>query len=426
MNPLRLTPAKLAGSIRVPSSKSIAHRVLIAAWLAAGRDMAEAGRRTGLESSLSDDIAATWRCLAALEDDAPEPRILDCGESGSTLRFLIPLAAALGTAARFVGRGRLPQRPIAAYRETFVNQRIRLTQSGFDCLPLELDGRLRAGHFGIVGDVSSQYITGLLFALPLLDGDSTLELETPLASAAYVDLTLGTLCDFGIVIRPDPTLGSCGGWRIPGGQSYRFPAKLQVEPDFSQAAFWLVARHLGHEVTVADLPVESHQGDRAVRPILAALSGAPCAAAPWPGLERGPQGFCLDADAIPDLIPALSLAFACTPGRHHVYNAVRLRIKECDRLSASCRMLETLGIRVREGEAEFWIEGRPEPRPFRGNRMVTASGDHRMAMCWGIAATLCDGPLDLDDGGVVTKSYPDFWNDYRRLGGLAVQLDSGR
>ncbi|MDI9470223.1 MAG: 3-phosphoshikimate 1-carboxyvinyltransferase [Bacillota bacterium] len=412
MIPLRLGPAPLAGTVRVPPSKSIAHRVLIAAWLAAGRDIQEAGRRTGLDPALSDDIAATWRCLAALQDDALRPRILDCGESGSTLRFLIPLAAALGTPARFVGRGRLPQRPIAAYGTTFAEQKIQMTPSGSDYLPLELTGRLQAGHFQIVGDVSSQYITGLLFALPLLDGDSTLELTTPLASAAYVDLTLGTLRDFGITVLESGT-----GWRIPGRQRYVFSAKLAVEPDFSQAAFWLVARFLGHDVSVVDLPESSYQGDRAVRPILAALAGSDSV---WPGLERGPEGFCLDADEIPDLIPVLSLALALTPGSHRVHNAARLRIKECDRLGASCRMLETLGVRVHEAESEFWIWGRPGP--FRGKQAVSASGDHRMAMCWGVAATLCDGPLELDDGSVVTKSYPDFWDDYRRLGGSAVLL----
>ena len=237
-----ITPAALGGAVTPPPSKSQAHRLIIAAALSDG-----VCRLSNVE--LSQDIQATLRCMRTLDADAsadgtvirgadlvdgfetPPPEVMDCGESGSTLRFLIPIAAALGVSARFEGRGRLPYRPLGVYKELLPAHGVAFSSQGG--LPLEISGRLKSGVYRLPGDVSSQFITGLLFALPLLEGDSEIVLTSPLESKGYVDLTLSVLREFGVVAQE-----TAQGWKVSGGQRYT-ARNTRVEGDWSQAAFFL-------------------------------------------------------------------------------------------------------------------------------------------------------------------------------------------
>jgi len=394
-----ITPAPLTGAVRVPASKSAAHRLLIAAALADG------STRIAI-SAMNRDIEATAACLRALGADIeaegetlkvspiadiPAEVTLDCGESGSTLRFLLPVAAALGARATFTGHGRLPQRPNAPLVEAL---RAHGAAIDSDLLPMAVSGSLTGRLWTLPGDVSSQYVTGLLFALPLLDGDSAIRLTTPLASAAYVDMTLQALRQFGIDIE-----ATADGWRIPGRQRYRTPGEVVVEGDWSAAAFWLAANALGASIDVKGLDPDSVQGDRAVAALL--------------GQET------IDATHVPDLVPALAVAAARRPMRTVVTGAARLRLKESDRLQSVADMLSALGHSATVTPDGLIIEGgQPEPcaAPIR---TVDGANDHRIVMAAAVAAAFADRPVRIIDAQAVEKSYPDFFRDFEALGGNA-------
>ena len=418
---IAVRPGPLRGRVEIPASKSVAHRAMIAAALA--------DRPTEIVlNAVNDDLTATAACLNALGaacertdfgyrivpaaqeknacgaaenasgatdlcEIASFPT-LDCGESGSTLRFLLPVAAALGREARFVGHGRLPERPhdvlldaMAAHGATADARR----------LPLQLHGRLRGGTFALPGNVSSQYITGLLMALPLCAGDSVIRLTTRLESAPYVNLTLHALADFGIRAETLPD-----GWRIPGGQRYHSPGRVVVEGDWSGAAFWLAANALGSRVECGNLDEQSAQGDRAIRPLLNRLGGE------------------IDVSECPDLVPALAVAAAGFPGRTALVGAARLRLKESDRLASVAALLRALGCAVDEGAESLTIHG---GAPLTGGT-VDGCGDHRIVMAAAVAATAASSPVTILGAQAVAKSYPDFFRDFEALGGnLIVQSD---
>ena len=418
---IAVQPGPLRGRVEIPASKSVAHRAMIAAALA--------DRPTQIVlNAVNDDLTATAACLNALgaaceRTDfgyrivpvAQEKNVcgaaenasgatdlceiasfptLDCGESGSTLRFLLPVAAALGREARFVGHGRLPERPhdvlldaMAAHGATADARR----------LPLQLHGRLRGGTFALPGNVSSQYITGLLLALPLCAEDSVIRLTTRLESAPYVNLTLRALADFGIRVETRPD-----GWRIPGGQRYRSPGRVVVEGDWSGAAFWLAANALGSRVECGNLDERSAQGDRTIRPLLNRLGGE------------------IDVSECPDLVPALAVAAAGFPGRTALVGAARLRLKESDRLASVAALLRALGCAVDEGAESLTIHG---GAPLTGGT-VDGCGDHRIVMAAAVAATAAASPVTILGAQAVAKSYPDFFRDFEALGGnLIVQSD---
>ena len=394
-----ITPSPLSGAVRVPASKSTAHRLLIAAALADGPT------RISI-SAMSRDIEATAACLRALgagieaEGDAlkvspiaeiPAEVTLDCGESGSTLRFLLPVAAALGAKSTFIGHGRLPQRPNAPLVEA-----LRAHGAAIDngLLPMAVSGPLTGGLWTLPGDVSSQYVTGLLFALPLLEADSVIRLTTPLASAAYVDMTLQALRQFGIDIE-----GMADGWRIPGRQRYRTPGEAVVEGDWSAAAFWLAANALGASIDVRGLGPDSVQGDRAVTALL--------------GQDT------IDATHVPDLVPALAVAAASRPTRTVITGAARLRLKESDRLQSVADMLAALGHGVAITPDGLIIDGGP-PQPCEAPvRTVDGANDHRIVMAAAVAAAHADRPVRVTGAQAVEKSYPDFFRDFEALGGNA-------
>ncbi|MBR4628169.1 MAG: 3-phosphoshikimate 1-carboxyvinyltransferase [Ruminococcus sp.] len=393
----------LCGELSVPASKSCAHRALICAALADGNSVisgvtmskdieATIGAMTALGASFSvegDRIAA--KGIAAVPSEAD----IDCCESGSTLRFVLPVAAALGADSVFSGRGRLPQRPIDIYfRELGKNGVTFVTSS----MPYRLSGRLNGGRYEIEGNVSSQFVTGLLFALPLLEEDSEIVLTSHLESRPYVDITLDMLRRYGITV--DETQN---GFHIPGGQKYT-PHDETIEGDYSQAAFYFVANALGSDVRINNLLADSVQGDRRIADIVKE------------SCSSGSVGcFRADCSDIPDLVPALAVLAAFGSDESVIYNAERLRIKESDRLSTTAAMLNALG-----GDVSVTADGliiRPTGNMHGGT--VDSAGDHRIAMAAAIAATRIADGVTIKGAEAVEKSYPDFFRDYTYLGGKA-------
>lgn len=411
---MRLDGSGLGGTVAAIPSKSQAHRLLICAALAREESLVHCPR-------LNADIEATVRCLRALGAEigragenfivkpitAPvSPAELDCGESGSTLRFLLPVAAALGVEARFTGSGRLPERPMGELCAALRNGGAAVSA---DRLPITVSGGLRAGTYRLPAKVSSQYISGLLFALPLLTGESLLELDGAPESAPYIDMTLAALRAFGVAAEREGN-----AWRIPAGQGYHSPGSLSVEGDWSNAAFWLCAGAVGRKsLTVTGLDPASPQGDRAMAALLRRMGAAvteggnslTVSPAPLHGLE-------LDARDVPDLVPVLAVTAACAAGESRIVNAGRLRLKESDRIASTAALIRALGGDVTEEAEGLTIHG----GGLRGGT-VDAWGDHRIAMAAAAASAACSVPVTIRGAEAVNKSYPSFFEDYRALGG---------
>lgn len=396
------------GAIWLPPSKSYSHRALLAGALA--------GNCRIDRLIWSQDTLATLNGIAALGGAFTRGEAvvtigdrmsggtlseIDCGESGSTLRFLIPIAAALRDKTTFIGHGRLMERPLAPYEQALGSMLTFTRDNG----TLTVEGRLTAGNFAMPGDVSSQFITGLLYALPLLDGDSTLTLTTPLQSRSYVDLTLDVLSTFGIVIEND---GYCR-FTVRGGQTYR-PVDYTVEGDFSGAAFFLVAGALGCEVECCGLNEHSRQGDRAILDFLR-QAGATVTHGGHGGLVVTADrlhGITADVGDCPDLVPPLGALLTFCEGESRIVNAARLRIKESDRLASVTAELTRLGADIQEFDDHLVFRG--IDRLHGGN--CHAWNDHRIAMMVAVAALRADGTVTVDDPSCVSKSYPRFWEDY--------------
>ncbi len=417
MHKVKVSPRKLSGTVSVPPSKSAAHRAIICASLAKGISIIK-------PIDLSNDITATIDCMRKLGADITlegsvltvdgrrtfenKTTELDCGESGSTLRFLIPVAAAGGVSARFIGHGKLPERPIGVYTDCLPPKGVRcITQGG---LPLEISGSLKSGVYEIPGDISSQFITGLLLALPLLDGDSEIKLTSPAQSVGYIDMTINTMKDFGINVAATEN-----GWKICGGQEYR-ARDFTVEGDWSQAAFFMTAASLGEEIVIDNLSTASAQGDKECVKIYQRF-GADIAERDGniiikPGKLQGIE---IDATDIPDAVPALSIAAALAEGRTIIKGAARLRIKECDRLAAMTDGLTRLGAKIRETEDGLIIDG---VKTLSGGS-IEGYNDHRIVMSFAVAAVRCEGEIIISDMESVNKSYPSFFEDYVKLGGKA-------
>ncbi len=380
---ITINPRKLAGSIQVIPSKSVAHRLLICAAFADGPT-------TLICPAVNRDMEATAQCLNALgasityENGAfhvvpavsiPKDAILPCRDSGSTLRFLLPVAGALGVDATFQMEGRLPQRPLSPLWEEM--ERMGCTLSRPTENTLLCSGKLREGAYTIDGSVSSQFITGLLFALNLIAGNSTLEITGKVESRPYITITQQALSQF-------------------GGKLRRSPGTLTVEGDWSNAAFFLAANALGSTLDIQGLREDSCQGDRA--------------AVNW--ISRLQQSFAeISAADIPDLVPILSIVAAASKGA--VFTDIRrLRLKESDRVAATVSMLEGLGCKAEATEDALTVH----PGKFLGGT-VDAVNDHRIAMAAAIAATVCEAPVTILGAQCTEKSYPLFWEEYSRLGG---------
>lgn len=421
---IRVAPQKLTGTLPAISSKSDAHRILIAAALS--------DAPTEIFCNvLSEDIRATADCMQALgakieygegkmtvepmRQGTSETVALDCGESGSTLRFLLPVVSALGKNGVFTGRGRLPERPVTDLRQVMETHGVHFSPTGE--FPIRTSGGLTAGKFTLKGNVSSQYVTGLLFALPLLDGDSIIELLPPVESASYIQMTLSTLRTFGIEVTAEEN-----SYFVKGNQQYRSPKTVTVDGDWSNAAFFLAAGALGGPITVTGLRQASIQGDRAVLDVLrrmgAAISIDGDAVTVSAAALHGVQ---IDAKNIPDLIPILSVAAAnAQSGVTEVIHAGRLRIKESDRLAAIHASLERIGADCTESGDGLTIQSGQE---IIGGE-VESYNDHRMVMSMAVAATAARGEIVIHGAEAVKKSYPHFFEDFKKLGGKADVLNS--
>lgn len=411
----RITPAQLGGTVAAIASKSDAHRLLILAALSRGETKLLMEKR-------SEDIDATISCLRALGatieilpdgvavrgiERVNENPLLDCGESGSTFRFMLPVACALCEQARFTGSGRLPERPIGELMRVMQAHGVAFSA---ERLPFTTTGKLTDGDFALPGNVSSQYLTGLLLALPFAKADSTISLTTRLESAAYVDITLYALQRFGIQVH----LGN-ESYTVSGGQASHSPGELRVDGDWSNAAFFLVAGALGNPVTMTGLRLDSPQGDKAIlnalRKFGAKVEETSEAVTVSPAQLTGCT---IDVSETPDLLPILAVLGACAEGETRLVNAARLRLKESDRLVSVSAMLRALG-----GTGEE----RPDALVITGGRLVGGTvdsvRDHRIAMSAAIASIRCTEEVTILDADAASKSYPAFYHDFNRLGGHA-------
>ena len=411
-----ISPGARTGRVHIPASKSQAHRLLICAAL--GEETCEI-----VCDGVSADIAATAKCLNALGAKvertetgflvSPIQKVpegcceLLCGESGSTLRFLLPVVGALGAQAAFHREGRLPQRPLAPLDGVLTAHGMTLSEEGDLLL---CSGQLQAGNYEIAGNVSSQYISGLLMALPRLTGESTLTVTGPLESAAYIAMTEDALRLSGVEFSKNGA-----AYAIPGGQRFRLPLRTVVEGDWSNAAFFLCMGALSKEgVRVKGLDLKSSQGDRGVLDVLRAFGAEVGEEGDTMTVRRGTlRGVTIDASPIPDLIPVLSVVASVAAGETRVENASRLRLKESDRLQSTANLLRALGGRVEEKEDGLVITGVPA---LHGGAVETQN-DHRLAMSAATAACAATGEITVDSDGCVAKSYPRFWEDYGSLKG---------
>ncbi len=387
---ITIRPAFLRGTIPIIPAKSQAHRLLICA--------AFADKPTAICCPETNrDIEATADCLNALgagisRTEAgyhvtpavkiPESAQLFCRESGSTLRFLLPVAGALGVDTVFHMEGRLPQRPLSPLWEEMERMGCMLSRPTPETIRCQ--GRLQPGNYAIDGGVSSQFITGLLFALSLLDGESHLTITGKPESKPYIDLTRAAMTLFGA----DPD--------CPGRNPFRSPGALTVEGDWSNGAFFLTAQALGSDLEILGLDPESAQGDRAIVDILSHLTAASAR---------------ISAKDIPDLVPVLSVFSACRHGA--VFTDIqRLRLKESDRVASTVAMLTALGGKAEASDSTLTVYG-----TGLSGGTVDAVNDHRIAMAAAIAATVCKEPVTILGAQCVQKSYPRFWEEFRRLGG---------
>lgn len=417
-----LQPGKLSGTVTVPPSKSLAHRMIICAALADGES-----RISPIQPS--EDILATLEGMAALGAECSlqgdtaiirgvgsrrktEPVSIHCRESGSTLRFLVPLSMTLGVGAHFTGAPGLAVRPLTPYKTICEAVGAEYSHAALPELSAHIHGRLPAGRYEVPGNISSQFITGLLLALSVADGDSEIVLTTPLESTAYVDLTLDAMQAFGVRAEITET-----GYIIPGNQRYTARSAV-VEGDYSQAANWLCAAALGNDIAVAGLNPDSYQGDRAILSVLQRM-GAEITLADGAFRVKAKALRAVDVDVseIPDIAPVIALTCCFAEGTSRIRNAGRLRIKECDRLSATVQAVNAMGGHAEESADEMIIHG---TGVLPGGNVCACFNDHRIAMLHAVAATRCDNPLTLDSRECVRKSYPRFWDDFASLGGQTI------
>lgn len=423
------------GEVVIPPSKSAAHRAIICAALSNGKCKIK-------NVDFSDDIRVTSQAMQSLgceinfdkdnsilhidcQNFGKDEALIDCHESGSTLRFLIPIAAALGTKTTFIGRGRLPERPLDIYHNILPNFGVNLKAEAGKGLPLTISGKLKSGEFILPGNVSSQFITGLMLALPIIDGDSKILLSSPLESEGYVNLTINIMKDFGVEVKPIDN-----GWFIKGNQSYK-SRDYFIEGDWSQAAFFLSMAALGgKKISIKGLTLDSLQGDKKCIDIYREFGldissddgGNICAQNTKFDLPfRGLTSTKIDAAQIPDLVPALSVCAAGCKGETVIYNAERLRIKECDRLLAMANAINALGGDVVVTSDGLKIIGKDK---FAGGNAL-GMNDHRVLMALSAAVFISDGDITVTDALSINKSYPNFYKDYVKLGGIADVINMG-
>ncbi len=407
-------PAHLKGKLTVPASKSLSHRALIAAGLAKGQST--------LKNLLdSEDIEATKAALKAFNVRFDKNRVfggdlkiitdtIDAKESGSTLRFMIPIALLFEKAIIFNGQKRLITRPLDVYENIFSNQ-VTYQPLSENSLPLKVKGPLKGGTFKVDGHISSQFISGLLFALPLLDEDSEIVLNTPLQSKDYVSLTLDILKQFGIKIVAQETR-----FFIPKKQQYQ-PKNMIIEGDFSQAAFFIAAGLINGDITLKNLNPRSLQGDRRMVDIVKAMGGDVAydqKEAQYRIHSSKTKAQSIDLKDMPDLGPILMILAGLSEGITTFTSTDRLVYKESDRLGVMISILNKLGVKTKQEQDRLMVQGIAK---FNGNLSFESYDDHRIVMALSIAALKASGPIHINGAQAVNKSYPRFFDDYKNLGG---------
>ncbi len=415
---VRITPSTLSGNISIPSSKSMAHRAIICASLANGKSVVS-------NITYSKDIEATLSCMESLGAKIQKletsciiegtdifsqigNRICDCNESGSTLRFLIPMASCIQGRVTFLGQGRLLERPMDVYEKIFKEQNLFFKQTKEQ---LEVKGPLSFQEYELRGDISSQFISGLLFILPLLKGDSKLSILPPFESKSYVDLTISMLKEFGIrILEIDETT-----YYVPGHQIYQ-AKDVCVEGDFSQMAFFACASCLNHEINCLNMNLDSLQGDKA---ILSILEKAGCTFKNENGITVStirPIGQTIDVSNCPDLGPILCVLAAYSKKETKIINAARLRMKESDRIEAMECELKKWNVDIQSEEDSITIQGKDS---YFQKEVVHIHGhnDHRIVMAMTIFGLCANSISIIEDAQAISKSYPSFFDDIQRLGG---------
>lgn len=411
--------SKLKGSVVIPPSKSLSHRSIIAAGLADGISNVD-------NIIQSNDIIATVNCMELINTEASysdnkyiikgndgnfdviSSPIFQCNESGSTLRFMIPIGTLVNKPVEFAGKGKLTTRPLDPFFKIFNEQNIEYSYD--DSLPLKVDGTLRPGIFNIRGDISSQFITGLMYTLPLLAGDSIINITTNLESKGYLDLTMDVLDQFGVDIQNN----DYKQFIIKGNQKYK-NQDYRVEGDYSQVAFWIVAGLIGGSITCEDMRFDSKQGDREVLDIVKRMGAALTFSEDAINVEKSETvATVIDGSQCPDIIPVLTVLAAVSKGETKIINASRLRIKECDRLKAISEELNALGADITELEDGLIIRGKEK---LKGG-YVKGWNDHRIVMSLAVASLVCEEPVFIQGSDAITKSYPHFFEQFRELGGI--------
>lgn len=411
-------PSHCSGSVHTPPSKSMAHRAIICAALADG-----VSHLTNID--FSDDIRATidgMRQLGAQIDtgadcvsirgirrfDQLNSQVIDCQESGSTLRFFIPLFSLCDQTVRFIGKGRLMQRPQDVYEELFARQGLQFTH---DEQGIVISGALAPGRYEVDGSISSQFITGLLFTLPLLEEDSIIQIRPPFESRSYIDLTLEMLKKFGIRAVYEDALTL----RIPGRQRY-VPCDVRVEGDYSQLAFFAVLAAVQGDLAIHGVSGSSAQGDRQILSILHDFGAS---------LQPLDDGFLIhrgslkaapvDLNDCPDLGPILFVLAAMAEGTTHISHAGRLRIKESDRIAAMEEELRKFGVRITSDEDNVWIEG--QNTPYACEETLSGHNDHRVVMALCVMALCSSSVCTIEGAQAIRKSYPSFFDDVTAIHG---------
>ena len=390
---IRVRKSHITGRVDAIVSKSFAHRIAICNFLA------KSGTILPCDDSYSDDIKATVRCLEAIKSGKTQ---LDCGESGSTLRFMLPLCAAIGGTFEFFGHGKLMERPNDELFSALKNNGVKIEQGK----TIKLSGKLKSGQYKIRGDISSQYISGLLMALPILDGDSTIVLTTPMVSTGYIDITLKVLKEYDIT-----PIRTGDGFIVKGGQTFK--GSMDVEGDWSNAAPFLCMGAIFDKVSVGGLNLDSVQGDKFIIDILKMTGADVCVDGGVITVSPGKlKAFSFNAENCPDLVPVASALAAFCDGKTEIYGVERLKIKESDRIASTIKMLEDFNIKADYDGQKITVFG---GEALAGK--VDSFNDHRIVMASTILALAADGESQIWGYKAINKSFPQFFECVRAIGG---------
>lgn len=397
MSIVKIKKSFLSGEINIPPSKSVAHRAILCSFLAGG------GKVSPIINS--NDMKAMEQVIGAIQN---EDKILDCIESGNTSKFIIPVAAALGREVTIIGSGRLPERPIEEYLKILPKHGVRCISKGG--LPLSIEGKLTSGKYEVAGNISSQYISGLLLALPILEGDSEIILTTELQSKPYVDMTIKVMSDFGVDI-----IETQKGYFIKGNQTYQ-KRDYVIEGDWSQAAFFLAAGAINGDIVLKGLDTYSTQGDKEIVNILKRFGANIEIIEDRIQVKKSElNGIDINVSDIPDTVPALAVTAAFANGTTTITGAERLRYKESDRIKSVVSNLKKFVVDVIERQDGMIIKG--------GKKIQSANlegyNDHRILMAFSVMASCAEGETTITDAQSIKKTYPNFFEDYNFLGGKA-------